>query len=72
MWDWDPETKQTILLIDAYPMLLLNDPKLNEVVRGLLHQSFDKTVTRNWFKEVLSLAGFVLLKLFEILIEILV
>ncbi len=81
IWEWDPEKKREIMVIDADPMVLMNDPQLNELILYLQQDSGTggggtgggaesnvKRVAKNTFEY----AGIVLLKLLEILVEILV
>ena len=73
VWDWDPEKKQNILLIDADPLLLVNDPQLNELIENLDYsETLGKgTQSKTTIKNTLEFAGYALLKILEILIEVL-
>ena len=72
MWEWDPEANAEVLVIDANPMLLINDPKVTKIVETL-HKEGQSTVTKakNSTKEVLEFLGVIVVKLCEILVEIL-
>lgn len=74
VWEWDPETNRQVLLIDADPMMLANDPRLTQMIETL-HGSppsggrgaKGKSIT----KEVIEFIGVIVVKLCEILIEVL-
>ena len=75
MWVWDHEKNTAVLLIDANYMVLLNDPKLTEFLDQLesnLGTGTGSTVAvQSALKNVVEFAGVALLKLLEIMIEIL-
>lgn len=75
VWEWDPETNRKVLMIDADSMMLLNDPKLTLLIetlpnsrmggQGLLGKG------KNTTKELIEFMGVIVVKLCEILIDIL-
>lgn len=73
MWDHDPETNLDVLLIDADPMVVLNDPQLTAIIERLPQQGGAGGVRRagTTIRDIVEFMGVVFIKLCEILIEIL-
>jgi hypothetical protein len=74
VWEWDYEKNRRMLMIDADPMMLMNDPKLTEVIEGLQAGGGSSGILgkgKNTTKEVIEFFGYIIVKLCEILIEIL-
>lgn len=72
VWEWDPVSNQNVLMIDADPMLLSNDPRLAEMMATFHDEGAEEGTGKKAAKDVLEFLGFILIKFFEILIEILV
>lgn len=72
VWDWDPITKQDVLLIDADPMMVLNDLELTLLVERIQSSDYSATAGKTGSKlmDILHFMGVVLIKLLEILVEI--
>lgn len=74
IWDWDPESNSTKLLIDVDPLFFANDPPLNELLDLLVEGgvvgagSREETVVDT----LIHWTGVVLVKLVEIAVEVLV
>lgn len=73
MWDRDPEVEQDVLVIDADPMRVVNDPRLNEFIARLQQDSQTHpgtgTKKESTGHKVVEFLGAVLIKFFEVLIE---
>lgn len=72
VWEWDPVSNQNVLMIDADPMLLSNDPRLAEMMAAFHGEGAEEGTGKKAAKDALEFLGFILIKFFEILIEILV
>ncbi len=77
VWDWDYEQQREVLLIDADPMRVVNDPRLNEFIEKLYQDSQARTAPNTGGRkeespgrQFIEFMGVVLIKLFEVLIEI--
>ena len=71
VWGWDLENNIDILLIDADYMVLVNDPKLKEFINHL-ESSIDtgSIAVKRIIKYLIDFAGVAMLKLLEIMIEV--
>lgn len=73
VWEWDPEKDRKMLLIDADPMMLVNDPKLTNIIETLhIPGSYGVAgKVKSTSKEVIEFILLMIVKLCDILIEIL-
>ena len=75
VWEQDPESMEKKLVIDVDPLVLVNDPNLTELLNTLYgsDQGVIRTQTgaTDVIKKVLEWVGFVLLKIVEVGVEIL-
>lgn len=74
VWEWDYEADKEMLVIDADPMLLVNDPQLTQIVETLHWNrgwAAGAMGTGKTAKEVLEFIGVIFVKLCEVLFEIL-
>ena len=77
VWDWDYDLQREVLVIDADPMRVVNDPELNDYIEQIRRDGSarvgsvgGKGKRSSAGSQLLELMGAVLLKLLEILIEI--
>lgn len=71
VWEWDPEEDRKVLLIDADPMMLVNDPQLTNIIETLHGQDgYGGGRVKSASREVIESIGYIIVKLCEILIEI--
>ena len=75
VWEQDPESMEKKLVIDVDPLVLVNDPNLTELLNTLYGSDQGvirtKTGATDVIKKVLEWVGFVLLKIVEVGVEIL-
>ena len=74
VWDWDPETQEKKLLIDADPLVLANDPALHQLLdalRGVEEVGKGRGGHYATLKAILDWTGFLILKTLEIAVEVL-
>ena len=74
VWELDPETNRKVLMIDADPMMLVNDPKLTQLIETISTRAGGQGLVgkgKNFTKDILEFLGVVVVKLCEVLIEIL-